>query len=1266
MRAVVFITGLLLLSCGAVKPRPERVPSDEERGARAYLVEGDGETAARLLKTAAEDTGSPGAAFLLADLLDVTGRPAEALPYYFKVLSTAHEKGGNPDAAVAAAMGVVTIRERVERFNEQFEAFYKGLGGGKGELPAEAWYQLTNLRFGLLRREGRVEAAAALSTMGCPRVWQTVGPFGPWIWSAFDGRNEAVEQQSVWPDALDLGQGRGTSAPQTVEGESCYVELFNPELPLSGVTWAKTVLSGTRAGKVSVRLQTSAAVSVRFNGEEVFRRDTREAFVPSVSWFEADLPRGEVEIMVKLATRGLPSFSMVLQKRDGAPAFQSASPLTEARFKRPKFPVDPRKAAQAAAEAREAEQEERPPETRPAIQVASLTEAYARLKVALFWDDITLARELMDAMATRWKRLGPVLLQSMAEAAAADAALPGDVAYERARRLHSAALKSAPALWQSRIALADRDLDEDRIQKALALLQEGLEVSPGEPQLLRRLSQTFLSYQWFAEASESIGRLAKLLPTACNTYAWQLSLARQRSGFGEMHRLAEKIRGCDAFSKTLQDDHILAQRWKAALTEAERLAAQSPRNAATCLDLVGAATSAGDDAATIRAAKRALALAPVNPSVVLSLADATAASGDDTRARAVLEEGLAYVLARKPTLLDSMSALDGRRVLMAYRVDGPDIVREYQAAMPEYDSAAVYVLDRAVYRIGADGSVLMVVHTIAHLKTDEAVEKHGELHLPGGASLLTARTIKADGRVLEPEEVAGKPSLSMPDLEPGDFVESEYILYFLPNQIFPGGFDTERFYFKDFETAFHRSEIVVITPVGMDVALDPRGPCPAPTEEVTGGLRVLTWRAVDAAPHPEEPLSPNATEYLPSIRVTAEATWENVFRRVEDTLADKGRLSWVVEEAVAQATRGLSPEAHERRRRAIYYWVLDNIEPGGDMFEEASHIIASKRGDRSRAFTAMLKAAGYKSRLALVHPSGGDDTEDALPSLKLFDELIVQVANDGMIHLGQEYASYGYLPPQLRSRPVVFIDTVQQTRIGTGTISHDSQFVDIALSLGPDGTASGSVRETLQGATAVQWRQGLESNDASELQRMFQGAYLATAIPGAVLTDLRILEKENRNVPLVIEYDVVIPGFAKKSGNLLRVEAPFKTELRKRTGGLPMRTTPLVLAMHADKSVDLRLTLPEGMAVVLGDDFTEAVSSAWGEARREHAVSEGRARLKYRTLLDVDRVSPAQYVKFLLFARKVDRISNLDFKLSATDSGEAETVESLGPEAAGE
>jgi len=424
---------------------------------------------------------------------------------------------------------------------------------------------------------------------------------------------------------------------------------------------------------------------------------------------------------------------------------------------------------------------------------------------------------------------------------------------------------------------------------------------------------------------------------------------------------------------------------------------------------------------------------------------------------------------------------------------------------------------------------------------------------------------------------------------------------------------------------------------------------------------VLTWRAVDAAPHPEEPMSPDATEYLPSIRVTAKATWENVFKRVEDALADKGRESWVIKEAVAQATRGLKPDDHERRRRAIYYWVLDNIEPEGDMFEEASHIIAGKRGDRSRAFVAMLKAAGYKSRLALVHPSGADDTEGALPSLKLFSELIVQVAGDGMIHLGEEYAAYGYLSPQLRSRPVVFIDTAQQTRIGTGAVSHDTQYVDIDLTLSPDGTAAGSVRETLKGATAVQWRMGLETNDEVELRRMFQGAYLATAIPGAVLTDLRIHDKENRNVPLVIEYDVYIPGFAKRNGNLLRAEAPFRTELRKRTGGLPMRTTPLVLAMHADKSVDLKLTLPEGMKVVLGEDFTEAVTSPWGEARREQAVSEGQARLKYRTMLDVDRVPPSQYLKFLLFARKVDRISNLDFKLSTGDSG-PEAVEKSEPE----
>jgi hypothetical protein len=163
---------------------------------------------------------------------------------------------------------------------------------------------------------------------------------------------------------------------------------------------------------------------------------------------------------------------------------------------------------------------------------------------------------------------------------------------------------------------------------------------------------------------------------------------------------------------------------------------------------------------------------------------------------------------------------------------------------------------------------------------------------------------------------------------------------------------------------------------------------------------------------------------------------------------------------------------------------------------------------------------------------------------------------------------------------------------------------------------------------------------------MFQGAYLATAIPGAVLKDLEIEEKENRNVPLVLSYEVEIPAFAKKSGETRRVEVPFKTSLRKQSGGLPMRQTPLVMTQHADKSVDLILEIPEGMSAVLWDDFNDAEASTWGEIRREKMVQGNRVRLSYRTVLDVDRVPPEKYVAFLLFARKVDRLSNMDFVLT--------------------
>lgn len=1245
MKPLIWILPLsFLMACAGARHRRDTTPSALERAERAYLIDGDIEGARKQLEAMVSGK-SPctRAAFLLADLLDATGEPSEALSLYFNVIKSAHETGEEPEVATAAAMAVVAIRDRARDFEKRFEELRDILRNRPGQLPKEAWYQLQNLRYGLERKQGdKKRAGAALADIGCPTRWRAVGPVGPWVWPGFDRRHPELEGTRTWPSTLDLGPGRGKTPIREVRSDTCFARVHNPAFPLGGTTFARTVVLRESAGEVDIRVETRDAIAIRIGGREVFRRDLREVFQPKVSWFKTTLPAGAVDIVVKLATRSSsPSFSMVLLDQEHRPAYVGQDPGAMGTWVLDEADEAKGKTESAEGYVRLKEMLRRASDGWEFLDTA----VYANMKIALWWDDFAMFERLYERFASVGAEHSPVLLQGLAEARASDPALPGDIGHEEARGLLQESLDAEPRLWYARVGLADRELDEERVEKALEMLKKGADLSPREPNLVRRLAGTFLSYGWYAEAAEAVRALAEILPSSCNTLAWQLTLAKERSDFEAVKGIASRIGRCDAFSRSLGESLALAQEWKKVLEEARRLRALSPNSVTAASDWAEAALALGDLEESGRALDTALSLSPVNVPLQIQAADIDAATGDVAGAKERLMAFLASPLGAKPALLESIAALDGTALLKEHRVDGLDIIKQYQTVDPGYTSAAVYVLDRAVYQVAEDGSVLMLVHTVTHLKTDEAVEENGELHIPPGAALIKARTVKADGRILEPESVMGKPTLSMPSLEPGDFVESEYVLFFFPSPLFPGGFDSERFYFKDFQTAFHRSEIILIVPDSMTLATDPRGACPPMQEKRLGDLRVLTWKTRDAVPHPEEPLSPDATEYLPSIRVAVNATWENLRAQMNDLLADRNRSSLVLQRAVAEALDGVDPADHRARRRALFRWVMENIEPAGDLFDEASNMVAAHAGNRARAFIALMAEAGYEARLVMIQPDGTDATPHPVPSLKLLGEEGVYVPEDGFMDFLHEYVPYGFLSPRLRHRPVLFLDTGEWKRTGGGSVPHDIQKVTFSVTLDEEGGAAGHVREELRGVFAAEWRRGLQSNNEVERDRMFQGAYLASAIPGAVLKKLTISGRDSLDAPLILDYDIDIYGFAEKEDDGFRVEMPFATNVGKQTGGLPDRTTALVLGMHVKKSVDVTLVPPEGFRVTPVVNNGKNVRGEWGSATRQVTLDGEKASLAYDVRLDAARVEADRYEAFLGFVQSMDRVSKTSVRI---------------------
>ena len=339
-------------------------------------------------------------------------------------------------------------------------------------------------------------------------------------------------------------------------------------------------------------------------------------------------------------------------------------------------------------------------------------------------------------------------------------------------------------------------------------------------------------------------------------------------------------------------------------------------------------------------------LAPLDTRSIIRLADSEVALGKTAQAAATLQAALHRFpgrtdLRRAARLLGLVLPLDD------FRVDGAKVVSDFLASGKTYQAPAVVVLDRAVERVFPDGTRLMLTHTITRVLSKDAVENVGEVRVPGGAEILALRTRKADGTIREAEEIAGKSSISAPNLGVGDFVESETLEVKEPREAFAPGFVGERFYFQSFDAPLHRSEYVFIAPASVRLDLDRRADAPQASDtKGKDDTRVLTFLAQEQPQIFPERSAVSAVEWIPSVRVSSGVTLELWSRFVADRFARVTRGSPDIRRVAAQIAR----QAGANRgglAELVVAWVREHIEPENDFTEPATASLAHGRGNRA-------------------------------------------------------------------------------------------------------------------------------------------------------------------------------------------------------------------------------------------------------------------------------------------------------------------------------
>jgi tetratricopeptide (TPR) repeat protein len=1088
-----------------------------------------------------------------------------------------------------------------------------------GQLSYPAAYQLHRV----LEQEARVagEPEAALEQLllsGALRSWRAVGPFGAFPYRGFD-ESYPPERDSQFQPAYDLGHGRGRQTCWTPLLSGSTVQLRAPN-GRRGTWYVETVVQADRSGPVDVRLWVprDVVVAVSLGGEEVLRLDPRESFGPAVAVGRVELPANQpVRVLVKLASNSNdPGFSLALRDAAGHPLTQLAPAEVEGRGQG-------RGASQSDMVARLA--------PRPGQPINGLHALIAALFAGARSDG-----SLADEVLHRVQRPSPLLLSFRARASAGSPSLPRAVRDDQMLGGMRQAFSQAPELWRARLVVARKMAADEQFAEALTLLQQGVELVPENRDLWHELGVQARRVGQISRAREAFGQALSLDGTSCGSLFQLAMIYHDLSWVGQRDEALERVVRCDATSEARAQVWAEVGRPVEALAELRRVQQVAEYPAGLEDDIADLALAANEPAAARQVLERLASRWPRADAYVGSLADLDgAAQGPPAAARR-----LAAALEQFPWEMGRLRRVSGllgnAREVEAWRIDGAEHIRMFQAQEVRYDAPCVYIVDRAVYRVFPDGSSLELVHQVTKVLTQEAVGQLSEFSPPRGAEVLTLRTIKADGTVLEPHQFDEEETTNLANVEVGDFVEWEYLISRGPSRTYPGGFNTPRFYFVTAEAAMHLSELVVLVPEDMEIDFVPRGPNPPSPQPIElGGLRGVRYAVSSRPSMVTEPHMPSPNEVYPSVAALRGEDVELAVAGWSDDLSLDLRPDWRMKNLVRDLRE--PGQNQVQLARLLYDYVLDHVRPGRHA-TAASVSLAAGQGDVLRLFVALLQHAGFEPAIVYSWSVAADRSGPYLLPRELGHPL-VRVELDGeawWVSMNSRYAPFGHVPAAVRGQPgIVAGAEPEEITLPRESAVPDRSELNIQGRIEATGVLAFAVDEVFHGARATEFRQ--EAARIPEADRQQRAAnFLGHQFPGSVGGDFNFSGIEERHEPLRLTARLRSRMLGRREGPLLLLPARLAQSLRYADlTQLSERRMPLIFNEELHEVIEQRLQLPAGSSV---QQLCPSQRRRLGDARFsvDCRVHDDVLIHRLEVYLPVQRVAPEDYREFASFLRLVD------------------------------
>jgi len=1288
--AALLAISALALACGhaarAPSPRASaeeearRRLDDAERAAAAgdamaaaragwlrYLVASDAPAAEARLRAAARSGDQRARALALCGIAEILEDRLDTLPAVRAWIDAVHAAPGDALAELAASRLLdVQGDSRVvdDAIVEAAEHAPPALSPRAARLLREGAARSLAAR---VAEVGPKAEAKAWARMGVVQSWRVAGPFG--ALRLFD-LSRALALDGTSPIAAPAQGPAGPTGSRALDFPDGDVGL-DLEPSDGDVFYAASELRIERGGDYLAWIEGAAALELRFDGAVVLSRVPYPREMPRAQTIAVRLGPGTHQALVRWSRAEGARFRLTLVRADGAPAdFASAAPaeLTGARLEAPC-------ALGKACSARAAWAE--------TPSLASVAEERLReddgdplaawlLARAVIGDERAPARVAV-ARAVALSASGAPALLLRAQEVLRDPEVPDRLGRSRALIDLSQAARKDPLLVRARLTAAALQRDAERYDDAAQELQQAeaalrhlggpapqagaipaaltvaarAPAADALPARLQLARARLLDAQGNASAARAgVEAALRADPGRCDARSLRYELARRDGSIPDQRKAAEGLLPCGDGASTLAG--LLRDRRDLARAEElfALLAAAHPGQPARLHALAEIQGARNEVAAAVRTLEKASALAPRSADPVRRLAGLLEASGnaraaDEARARAVALAPGDLALRRQ------LAQSRGEDVMRWADRDGLALARDAGVKAPP-GASAVRLLDQGAVQVYPDGGAVERVHNVVRVLDKKGVSRFGEAHLPGDAEVLRLRTIKRDGRTLEPESIPEKEGVTMPGLEPGDAVEIDYLRAIAPRGPELPGVGLGGFFFRDEQTPMVESTYEVRAPAQLPLEVDAHN-VKAPAIEKVAGEQRFRMTARDVAPQEPEPHQPSEAETMPWIQIGSGAGQRELLRSLADWALLRGRAGSATDE-LARAAGGATPRERARQIHAAVAQAVRGRSQGSDFSLPAAHVLAQARGNRLLLLKAALASAGIGSHIVLVRGFNQDQAAYRFPRPDAYGWAVLRIDLPGeaaWVDPSYRLGPFDALPAFLRGQDAWVVpepgEEPQQVRTPSEP-AEDGRQISLQLRLDAAGVATGGGRDRHLGFEAAGLKDALERYDETQRKQAVE-SMLGRGLRGVELDSLAAEGEGEVGGATTLVYGLRAQLARRDGARLLVPASPLPQRLSGRWVQKAERALPLLIDSAEKQTTRAEIALPEGFHLRT-PPAPVAVRTAFGEFSWSARERGGKLVIEESFALAQQRIPPGRYAELADFARRVDEVEDQEISLS--------------------